>query len=84
MIYLALRGVIAYPQTDAARRSNTHLASLTTLTPLSRYPIGMYWTTWIASIKDVPVAFEERVDTKQDKGMAMKVRTPAADIFAAV
>jgi hypothetical protein len=35
----------------------------------------MYWTTWIASIKDVPVAFEERVDTKQDKGMAMKVRT---------
>jgi hypothetical protein len=47
-------------------------------------PIGMYWTTWIASIKDVPVAFEERVDTKQDKGMAMKVRIPAADIFAAV
>jgi hypothetical protein len=39
----------------------------------------MYWTTWIASIKDVPVAFEERVDTKQDKGMAMKVRAPAAD-----
>jgi hypothetical protein len=46
--------------------------------PLRLYhvtPAGMYWTTWIASIKDVPVAFEERVDTKQDKGMAMKVRT---------
>jgi betaine lipid synthase len=30
--------------------------------------VGMYWTTWIAYLKDVTVAFEERVDTKQDLG----------------
>ena len=30
--------------------------------------VGMYWTTWIAYLKDVTVAFEERVDTVQDKG----------------
>jgi hypothetical protein len=29
--------------------------------------IGMYWTTWIAKLKDVNVTFEERVDTIQDK-----------------
>jgi len=27
--------------------------------------VGMYWTTWIAHLKDVNVSFEERVDTKQ-------------------
>lgn len=37
--------------------------------------VGMYWTTWIANLKDVPVAFEERVDTKQDAGMATKLLT---------
>jgi ubiquinone/menaquinone biosynthesis C-methylase UbiE len=37
--------------------------------------VGMYWTTWIANLKDVPVAFEERVDTKQDAGMAVKLFT---------
>eukprot|EP00168_Porphyra_purpurea_P017024 TRINITY_DN5717_c0_g1_i1.p1 TRINITY_DN5717_c0_g1~~TRINITY_DN5717_c0_g1_i1.p1 ORF type:complete len:619 (-),score=110.60 TRINITY_DN5717_c0_g1_i1:893-2749(-) len=37
--------------------------------------VGMYWTTWIADIKDVPVAFEERVDTNQDKGMGMQLIT---------
>lgn len=31
--------------------------------------VGMYWTTWIAHIKNFKVAYEERVDTKQDKGM---------------
>jgi hypothetical protein len=28
----------------------------------------MYWTTWIAYLKDVNVNFEERVDTVQDRG----------------
>ena len=30
--------------------------------------VGMYWTTWIAHIKNSTVVFEERVDTKQSKG----------------
>ena len=30
--------------------------------------VGMYWTTWIAHLKDSPIVFEERVDTKQSKG----------------
>ena len=32
--------------------------------------VGMYWTTWIAYLKDVTVTFEERVDTMQEKGFA--------------
>ena len=32
--------------------------------------VGMYWTTWIAYLKDITVTFEERVDTMQDKGFA--------------
>lgn len=31
--------------------------------------VGMYWTTWIAQLKDVPVAFDERIDTNQNKGV---------------
>lgn len=31
--------------------------------------VGMYWTTWIAHLKDVNVAYEERVDTNQQKGL---------------
>lgn len=31
--------------------------------------VGMYWTTWIAHLKNVPVAYEERVDTNQKKGL---------------
>ena len=31
--------------------------------------VGMYWTTWIAHLKDVPVAYEERVDTNQKMGL---------------
>ncbi|KAJ1421002.1 hypothetical protein B484DRAFT_399665 [Ochromonadaceae sp. CCMP2298] len=30
--------------------------------------VGMYWTTWIADIKDAPVSYEVRVDTNQSKG----------------
>lgn len=30
--------------------------------------VGMYWTTWIAHLKDVKYGYEERVDTKQDRG----------------
>lgn len=37
--------------------------------------LGMYWTTWIADIKDCPVAFEERVDTNQNAGMVTKFFT---------
>lgn len=29
--------------------------------------VGMYWTTWIAHLKDVSVAYEERVDTNQNR-----------------
>jgi len=31
--------------------------------------VGMYWTTWIAHIKDCKFSFEERVDTNQSKGV---------------
>jgi betaine lipid synthase len=31
--------------------------------------VGMYWTTWIAHIKNFDISYEERVDTKQNKGM---------------
>jgi betaine lipid synthase len=29
--------------------------------------VGMYWTTWIAHLKNVKVVYEERVDTQQQK-----------------
>mmetsp|Transcript_13136 Transcript_13136/g.19788 ORF Transcript_13136/g.19788 Transcript_13136/m.19788 type:complete len:692 (-) Transcript_13136:228-2303(-) len=31
--------------------------------------VGMYWTTWIANLKDCKVAYEERIDTNQSKGL---------------
>jgi S-adenosylmethionine:diacylglycerol 3-amino-3-carboxypropyl transferase/ubiquinone/menaquinone biosynthesis C-methylase UbiE len=37
--------------------------------------VGMYWTTWIAHLKDCKVAYEERVDTKQDKGLMVNLWT---------
>ena len=39
--------------------------------------VGMYWTTWIAHIKDCPVAYEERVSTNQDKGLLYNLWTGA-------
>jgi hypothetical protein len=37
----------------------------------------MYWTTWIAHLKDVNISFEERVDTKQDRGLVANLITGA-------
>jgi ubiquinone/menaquinone biosynthesis C-methylase UbiE len=37
--------------------------------------VGMYWTTWIAHLKDVKIAYEERVDTNQNKGMVTNLVT---------
>jgi SAM-dependent methyltransferase len=37
--------------------------------------VGMYWTTWIAHLKNVQVAYEERVDTVQDQGVAANLLT---------
>lgn len=31
--------------------------------------VGMYWTTWIAHLKNFDISYEERVDTKQSKGV---------------
>lgn len=31
--------------------------------------VGMYWTTWIAYIKDCKISYEERCDTNQSKGL---------------
>jgi betaine lipid synthase len=39
--------------------------------------VGMYWTTWIANIKDCPVAYEERVDKNQSKGLLQDLWTGA-------
>jgi hypothetical protein len=39
--------------------------------------VGMYWSTWIASLKDSKVAYVERVDTKQDKGLIWNLWTGA-------
>lgn len=39
--------------------------------------VGMYWTTWIAHLKDVKVAYEERIVTKQDKGLVANLITGA-------
>lgn len=51
---------------------SVHSAPLSWLDPVqvddSDDRVGMYWTTWIAHLKDVKIAFEERVDTKQSKG----------------
>lgn len=37
--------------------------------------VGMYWTTWIAHLKDVNVAYVERVDTNQTKGLVADLMT---------
>jgi len=39
--------------------------------------VGMYFTTWIAHLKDVQVAYEERVDTNQEKGLLTNLWTGA-------
>jgi betaine lipid synthase len=39
--------------------------------------VGMYWTTWIAHLKDVDIAFEERTVTKQTKGLIANLVTGA-------
>jgi len=31
--------------------------------------VGMYWTTWIAKLKDCKVEYDDRIDTKQSKGV---------------
>ena len=58
---------------------NVHNASLNWLKPDrvddSDDRVGMYWTTWIAHLKDSNVAFEERVDTRQDKGLITNLYT---------
>ena len=38
--------------------------------------VGMYWTTWIAHLKDLDVAYEE-VDTNQEKGLFDSIVTGA-------
>jgi len=37
--------------------------------------VGMYWTTWIAHLNNVDVAYEERCDTKQSKGFVADLVT---------
>ena len=37
--------------------------------------VGMYWTTWIAQLKDVKVAYEDRVITNQEKGLLSNIYT---------
>jgi len=39
--------------------------------------VGMYWTTWIAHLKDVKVAFAERVTIDQSKGFLQDLVTGA-------
>ena len=39
--------------------------------------VCMYWSTWIAELKNVNVAYEERIDTVQDKGMVANLITGA-------
>jgi hypothetical protein len=39
--------------------------------------VGMYWTTWIAHINQLQIAYEERIDTKQDKGLVANLVTGA-------
>lgn len=37
--------------------------------------VGMYWTTWISSIKNVPIAYDDRVVTNQNAGFAKNLIT---------
>jgi betaine lipid synthase len=58
-----------------------HSASLLWLNPSrvddSDDRVGMYWTTWIANLKDASVAYETRIDTSQDKGIVSNLITGA-------
>merc|ERR1719155_446282 len=31
--------------------------------------VGMYWTTWISELKNVPIAYEDRIVTSQNEGL---------------
>ena len=37
--------------------------------------VGMYWTTWIAHLKDKKIEYEERVDVNQSKGWYQDIAT---------
>jgi betaine lipid synthase len=37
--------------------------------------VGMYWTTWISHLKDVKMAYEERVDVDQSRGWYQDILT---------
>eukprot|EP01038_Epipyxis_sp_PR26KG_P004359 gene4359-6167_t len=58
---------------------DVHSASLNWLDPErvddSDDRVGMYWTTWISHLKDVNVAYEERIDTNQNKGIVTNLIT---------
>jgi hypothetical protein len=58
---------------------DVHAAPLNWLQPVrvddSDDRVGMYWSTWIAHLKDSQVAFEERIDTNQDKGLVTNLIT---------
>jgi len=58
---------------------DVHSAPLNWLQPVrvddSDDRVGMYWTTWIAHLKDCKVAYEERIDTKQSKGLVADLVT---------
>ncbi len=58
-----------------------HCASLKWLNPVrvddSDDRVGMYWTTWIAELKNSSVAFEERNETSQEKGLLSNLWTGA-------
>lgn len=60
---------------------NVHSASLNWLEPERVADdddrVGMYWSTWIAHIKNLNVDFVERVDTSQYKGFVTQLITGA-------
>jgi betaine lipid synthase len=37
--------------------------------------VGMYWTTWIAELKNCPIAYEDRVVTSQNPGLIKNLFT---------
>lgn len=39
--------------------------------------VGMYWTTWIAHLKDLKIGYAEKVDTNQNKGLVTNLITGA-------
>jgi S-adenosylmethionine:diacylglycerol 3-amino-3-carboxypropyl transferase/ubiquinone/menaquinone biosynthesis C-methylase UbiE len=58
-----------------------HCATLKWLNPVkvddSDDRVGMYWSTWIADIKNADVAYERREDTKVEKGLISNLWTGA-------